>query len=302
MSQINVDIIESQSTGDVTINDKVKTDEIVNNVGWVSPLVGPIYTRLQMNVNGLVIPKPANTDIGDVTIGPGAGDLLSGNYAENTIVGSGAGTALTFCQNSTYIGSGAGYAATSSETSIVIGRNAGDFLNVGQDNVIIGPRNNAYSPSYPLSAVGAFTGTNNVMIGANVKPSNFAGVNNEITLGNSSHTVLRCAVTTITSLSDKRDKKEIKDLSTGLEFVEALRPVEFIWDDRDEEGKHDVADFGFIAQDLKKAQEDANKADILKLVYESNPDKLEASYGKLIPILVKAIQELSEEVKQLKSK
>ena len=302
MSQINVDIIESQSTGDVTINDKVKTDEIVNNVGWVHPIYGPIYSRLQMNVNGLIIPKPSNTDEGDVTIGAGAGDLLSGNYAENTIVGSGAGTALTFCQNSTYIGSGAGYAATSSETSIVIGRNAGDFLNVGQDNVIIGPRNNAYSPSYPLSAVGAFTGTNNVMIGANVRPSNFAGVNNEITLGNSSHTVLRCAVTTITSLSDERDKKEIKDLSTGLEFVETLRPVEFIWDDRDEEGKHDLADFGFIAQDLKKAQEDANKADILKLVYESNPEKLEASYGKLIPILVKAIQELSEEVKQLKSK
>ena len=34
---------------------------------------------------------------------------------------------------------------------------------------------------------------------------------------------------------------------------------------------------------------------------DSNPDRLEASYGKLIPILVKAIQELSLEVETLKS-
>jgi hypothetical protein len=39
----------------------------------------------------------------------------------------------------------------------------------------------------------------------------------------------------------------------------------------------------------------------LKLVYESNPEKLEASYGKLLPILVKAIQELAAEVEALKA-
>ena len=32
-----------------------------------------------------------------------------------------------------------------------------------------------------------------------------------------------------------------------------------------------------------------------------NEDKLELSYGKLVPILVKAIQELKEEVEILKS-
>jgi hypothetical protein len=40
--------------------------------------------------------------------------------------------------------------------------------------------------------------------------------------------------------------------------------------------------------------------DIIDLVYESNPDRLEAKYGNLIPILVKAIQELAAEVEQLK--
>jgi hypothetical protein len=81
-----------------------------------------------------------------------------------------------------------------------------------------------------------------------------------------------------------------------------LKPVEFVWNERDEEGRHDIKDFGFIAQDLKKSQEDAGLSETLKLVYESNPEKLEASYGKLIPILVKAIQELSAKVEALEAK
>ena len=41
--------------------------------------------------------------------------------------------------------------------------------------------------------------------------------------------------------------------------------------------------------------------DYLKRLFnEENPEKLEASYGKLLPVLVKAIQELSSEVKSLK--
>lgn len=45
-----------------------------------------------------------------------------------------------------------------------------------------------------------------------------------------------------------------------------------------------------------------NENDVLDLVYESNPDRLEARYGKLIPILTKAIQDLSGIVKGLNEK
>jgi hypothetical protein len=58
---------------------------------------------------------------------------------------------------------------------------------------------------------------------------------------------------------------------------------------------------GFIAQELREAQENAN-ANYLGLVYDENPDKLEASPGKLIPVLVKAIQELSTKVTELEEK
>jgi len=38
------------------------------------------------------------------------------------------------------------------------------------------------------------------------------------------------------------------------------------------------------------------------LTYRSNPDKLEASYGRLVPILVNAIKELSAKIAKLEGR
>ncbi|OUU23374.1 MAG: hypothetical protein CBB97_13485, partial [Candidatus Endolissoclinum sp. TMED37] len=130
--------------------------------------------------------------------------------------------------------------------------------------------------------------------------------NNQITLGNSSIGTLRCQVTSITALSDQRDKTDIEDLPYGLDFIDSLQPKQFVWDNRAEtdgdgneffsanKGKKDI---GFIAQDLQSVDDD-----YLNLVYDENPDKLEATYGRLIPVLVQAIKELKAEVELLKNK
>jgi len=224
--------------------------------------------------------------------GNAGGNLLSGT--RNTFVGFGAGTQFTSTgEGNVVVGNSTGYAylGGSGNNNTFVGRDSGWAFSGGNDNVILG--------KFTVSLAGQITGNNNIQIGTDSLKASLTA-SNSITLGNSSHNVLRCAVTSITSLSDARDKKEVKDLNVGLDFIDGLRPVTFVWDDREENGKHDIADFGFIAQDLKTAQEDADMADVLKLVYDENPEKLEASYGKLIPILVKAIQELSAEVKQLK--
>jgi len=119
-------------------------------------------------------------------------------------------------------------------------------------------------------------------------------------LGNASVATLRCAVTSITAISDGRDKTDVKPLEAGLDFVKALNPVSFTWDMRDG-AKVGDADTGFIAQELQAAQEETNTV-IPGLVYDSNPEKLEASYGKLLPVLVKAVQELSAENAALKAR
>ena len=113
-------------------------------------------------------------------------------------------------------------------------------------------------------------------------------------MGNSSVATLRCAVTSITSLSDERDKSDIKDLEYGLAFIDALQPREFVWDNRpetrtefDEDGNEAEVefysankgkkDFGFIAQEVRELDNDT-----LRLVYSENEEKLELSYGKLV--------------------
>jgi hypothetical protein len=318
---IETNEIGSLSTGDVKILDPLKVDEINANLGFEIPILFPTLNRKNISLNGMIIPENTlNNTSNEFIIGYGAGDSMppapnfenafigpfSGNNLsigqENTFLGFSACSGMSNGSNNVVLGANAGaFGAQQIGDSILIGRRCADFLDSGVGNIIIGTKDDNYGPNYPISVWGTFNGDNNIMIGKNVRPSNFSGVNNEITLGNSSHTVLRCNVTTITSLSDERDKKEIETLPVGLEFVEKLKPVKFVWNDREDENKRDIVDFGFIAQDLKATQEEEN-ASFLNLVYDENPDKLEASYGKLLPILVKAIQELSEEVKQLKNK
>jgi hypothetical protein len=94
-------------------------------------------------------------------------------------------------------------------------------------------------------------------------------------------------------LSDARDKTNIVDIPAGLNFVQALRPVSFDWNMRDGQ-KVGITEFGFIAQELQQAQATTGVS-VPHLVSDINPEKLEASAGTLIPILVKAIQELKSE-------
>tara|TARA_R110000822_G_scaffold105926_2_gene233889 strand:- start:1302 stop:1712 length:411 start_codon:yes stop_codon:yes gene_type:complete len=126
-----------------------------------------------------------------------------------------------------------------------------------------------------------------------------ATANNEFTLGGSYVSALRCQVQTISSLSDRRDKKDIEELPLGVDFINTLKPVKFTWNMRDG-AKVGQQEAGFIAQDLDEAQIDAGAEDYLSLVLKNNPEKLEASYGKLVPVLVKAVQELSAEISNLK--
>ena len=105
----------------------------------------------------------------------------------------------------------------------------------------------------------------------------------------------------ISSLSDARDKTDVVDSPYGLDFVDTLKPRQFKWESREGEVAFEgETKLGFIAQELLEATDGNN--DVLDLVYENNPDRLEAKYGNLIPVLVKAIQELSTKVKELENK
>ena len=151
------------------------------------------------------------------------------------------------------------------------------------------------------------TGSNLMCLGYNAQPTSVSATN-QITLGNNQITSLRCNVTTITSLSDARDKKNIKDLSLGLDFIAKLKPRQFNWDKRewyddnisDGSKVQETPTAGFIAQELDEVQTNAN-AEWLNLVLKDNPEKWEATPGNLLPIMVKAIQDLNSKCGDLKT-
>jgi len=188
-----------------------------------------------------------------------------------------------------YYNVGVGYGAINSNIS-------------GSSNVGIGVESLGSTTSDSNTAIGRAsgdtntTGTNNSFVGYQARGAS-ATTSNNITLGNSSITTLRCQVTSITALSDARDKTDVKPIESGLEFVKKLNPVSFTWNTRDG-AKVGLPDMGFIAQELVEVQNQTQT--IPNLVSHDNPEKLEAAYGAMFPILVKAVQELTAEVETLK--
>lgn len=230
-------------------------------------------------------------------------DLTDGTY--NIAIGNQAGANVESGGYNVLLGDQAGANYTSGGRNIALGYSAAFSGVTAQYQVAVGWLSGFGSTGDNCTFVGAnagdatCTGQNNTCLGYQSDPSS-STASNEITLGNASVTTLRCNTQTISSLSDGRDKTEVEDLPLGLDFIDTLRPVKFKWETRDGNIKDGTLDAGFIAQDLRSAQS-ASDAEYLNMVMDENPDRLEARYGQLIPVLVQAIKDLKVEIDALKS-
>lgn len=76
--------------------------------------------------------------------------------------------------------------------------------------------------------------------------------NNQVQLGDSATTTFTYGA--VQSRSDARDKTDIRDTRLGLDFVMALRPVDFRWKYREDGGQtvRNRHHHGFIAQDIEQ--------------------------------------------------
>ena len=225
------------------------------------------------------------TGSNNTSVGASSGQAVTSGY-NNTFVGYTAGGAIDIGFSNTAVGYSALSTVTSAGYNVAVGENAGKNTS-GQQNTFLG-----FQAGYALTS-----GDNNTVIGYNAAAST-TSVSNEITLGNSSIATLRCQVTSITALSDARDKKDVQNIPLGVDFIQRLRPVSFVWNTRDG-AKVNVPEFGFIAQELQSAQRD-HGVTLPGLVHDINPDRLEAAPGTLIPVLVKAVQELQAQIDDLK--
>ena len=96
-----------------------------------------------------------------------------------------------------------------------------------------------------------------------------------------------------TETSDKRLKENIKPLSLGIDTLLQLQPVEFTWKKNKKSSK------GFIAQDLYKVYPDAV---LNSLTDDVENDPWTITQTKLIPLLVKSIQDQQKIIDELKER
>jgi len=292
-SAIGAGALDANTTGgsNTAIGDKALSS---NTTGSYNIALG--YEALDTNTTGSKHSAFGYQALKSNTTGPegtafGYKALLSNTTGtQNVAVGNETLRSNTTADYNTAFGTFSLYLATTGGYNSALGFQALKNNDTGTNNVAVG---------YQAGDL-TTTGSNNTSLGYGSDPT-ANDADNEVTLGDANVSALRCQVQTISALSDRRDKKSIKELPVGLDFINDLKPVKFVWDMRNG-GKKDIQEIGFIAQDLDESQINADAEDYLNLVLKNNPDKLEASYGKLVPILVKAVQELSAEVNQLKEK
>ena len=144
------------------------------------------------------------------------------------------------------------------------------------------------------------------------------------THGHGSHThsgvTTGAGTTGSTSVSDERLKKDIEPLDVGLSFIETLNPVKFKFINGDGRYAHDehglvtIGDdgeievlfkdgvrthYGLIAQQVKAAADSVTEDDFAGWVHTEDDVQM-LRYDEFIAPLIKAVQELSAEVKDLK--
>ena len=236
----------------------------------------------------------------------------------NTAVGFDAGNAVTTGTYNTLVGGLAGDAIVGGYRNVGFGGEALGACIEGYNNTACG---------YDCMS-GVTSGYNNVGLGRWAGTANGPGgvvttENNQLVLGDGNTANAHVQVDW-TVASDARDKTDFTALDLGLDFVNALAPVTYKWDKRinyvdatdpavdlntvttDGTHKEDWLDIGFKAQEVEALEIAAGYkiADKTNLTTSLTGDGKQygLQYSKFVPILVKAVQELSAEVEELKQK
>jgi trimeric autotransporter adhesin len=211
--------------------------------------------------------------------------------------------ANTTASYNTVIGKGAGVAVTTGGYNVCIGVDCGDTLTTGSTNILIGntARTSSASGSHQISmgVVATCVGDNNFTFGNQTTDSNIA-----------------FGATVITAPSDIRLKEDIQDEEIGLDFIKDLRPVTFLWkkekdcppdmkvykegsEKRVMNGKYN---HGFIAQEVKATIDAHGFKEGFDMWQEDELDgRQRVAPSAIMSVMVKAVQELSTQVDELKS-
>jgi len=241
-----------------------------------------------------------NTAVGSHALSANCGNsnTAMGRFALNVATGG----------SNTAIGHQAGIAISSGEDNAFVGKNAGDSCTTGSFNTALGKG----------ADVGTGAASGRIAIGINVNTT----ANDTISVGagtNKASLTLDGSDTSWAASSDERLKENIVESTAGLSFINDLRPVTYNWKKAKDvpsdlpqyvEGSDDpclgheygTELHGFIAQEVKTVIDNHAEVKDGQAVWKTDETTVQAlAPAALIPMLVKAIQELSAEIETLKS-
>lgn len=241
-------------------------------------------------------------DVGNTAVGYQAGLRLSVGGALNVAVGY---QSLVNCLgglNNSCVGYNSGSGIITGQQNICIGDSSGGGISTASQNVAVGSATMTNLNGAANTAVGfnagsqgsAQTFTNTASFGNSATPT----ASNQVTLGNASIATLRCQQTSITALSDIRFKKNVQPLMIPDEFLDEVEIVTYEWI---LEGMPEGPQVGVIAQQLDALQEKYG-LQWLGLVDKSNPDKWEATPGKLLFHLIKRVQKQQAQMRSFEAR
>lgn len=290
-----------------------------------------------------------DTQVYEGSFNVGLGDFTLHNISTgyfNTMIGYQAGYGVTSGFSNIGIGSATLYNNTTGTFNTAIGKgslynNIGGLANtaIGVEALILNTSGGANVGIGCWALEANTTGSNNVALGNNSLRYKVDGTDNsnysnscgvgydsrvsasyQVQLGGSSTTTY--AFGSVQDRSDERDKADIRDTVLGLDFINALHPVDFKWDMRDDyhvvdeetgeivhlekdgSKKRNRYHHGLIAQEVK-AVLDAQGVDFGGYQDHSvngGSDVRSIGYAELIGPLIKAVQELSTRVQAMNTK
>ena len=189
------------------------------------------------------------------------------------------------------------------DNNTIIGSGAGTDITSGGQNVIVGRLCQAGNAGRAYSVVMGYSAT--------------ASSNDAFLVGRgTTDSQIAFGATSITAPSDIRLKEDIQDEEIGLDFINDLRPVTFQWkkekdipsdmkaykegsEERTMNGKYN---HGFIAQEVKATIDSHGLKEGFDMWQEDEADgRQRIAPNAIMSVMVKAVQELSTQVDELKS-
>ena len=269
------------------------------------------YDGCDTETNNLAIGK---TSMGGAVAG-GEYNVAIGNYSldaltsgdETTCVGYQAGTDITTGTGNTFMGHKAGENNVSGNYNVAVGYNAGR-TRMANNCTVIGAGSN----------ITANDGEDQIVVGVNDCTSVGSGKKMTVGSANGNDRVHLDYGTdaTWTRVSDERYKENIQpNTDCGLDFINDLNPVTFTWKAKADidsslpdydatklEPTYDKKMYGMIAQEVKSAMDKHNITDFGGWNITETDGIQGIAQGMFVHPLIKAVQELSAQNKELKTR